>query len=108
MSGKKYLKHNKISLDRAYQVIKDPVLTEKTTLASQHSQFAFNVEKSATKYEIAKAVEMIFKVDVKNVTTLNRPGKTKRFKGRIGTRPSFKRAYVRLASGQTIDVGAGL
>ena len=108
MSGRKYLKHNSISLERAYEVIKAPIVTEKTTLASQFSQFSFEVDKSSTKYEIAKAVEAIFKVTVENVTTLNRPGKVKRFKGRLGKRSDFKRAYVRLTSGQTIDVGAEL
>tara|TARA_A100000171_G_scaffold18580_1_gene17104 strand:+ start:1734 stop:2060 length:327 start_codon:yes stop_codon:yes gene_type:complete len=108
MSGRKYLRHNSISLERAYDVIKAPVITEKTTLGSQFSQFAFDVDKSSTKYEIAKAIEAIFKVRVESVTTLNRPGKVKRFRGRLGRRPDIKRAYVRLASGQTIDVGAGL
>lgn len=108
MSGRKYSKHKTISLERSYAVIKAPVVTEKSTFVSQFGQFAFEVDKSSTKYEIAKAVEALFKVTVEKVTVLNCPGKVKRFKGRLGKRPDSKRAYVRLASGQTIDVGAGL
>lgn len=108
MSGRRYLKHNTISAERAYSVIQAPVVTEKSTLVSQDSQFVFNVVPSATKYEIAKAVEMIFRVKVVGVNIQNRPGKVKRFRGRIGKRPDQKRAFVRLEKGQTIDMGAGL
>lgn len=107
MSGKKYLTHNQVSLERAYKVIKDPIVTEKTTLGSQNSQFSFIVDTSATKYEIARSVEMVFKVNVLNVTTMIRKGKSKRFKGRMGKRPDLKRACVKLKPGQTIDIGAG-
>jgi large subunit ribosomal protein L23 len=95
MSGRRYLKHNKVSAERAYSILLSPVVTEKSTLVSQHSQFVFNIDSSATKYEVAKAV-------------LNRPGKVKRFRGRLGKRADQKRAFVRLAQGQTIDMGAGL
>jgi large subunit ribosomal protein L23 len=108
MSGRRYLKHNKVSAERAYSILLSPVVTEKSTLVSQHSQFVFNIDSSATKYEVAKAVEMIFKVNVVNVNVLNRPGKVNRFRGRLGKRADQKRAFVRLAQGQTIDMGAGL
>lgn len=108
MSGQKYLKHNSISLERAYDVIKSPVITEKSTFLSQFSQFVFDVSIDSSKYEIAKAVEAIFKVNVKGVTTLNRQGKIKRFKGRLGKRTAIKRAYVQLLPGQSIDVGGQL
>ena len=108
MSGRRYLRHNKISAERAYSLIQAPVLTEKSTMISQDSQFVFNVVPSATKYEIAQAIEMLFKVSVVGVNIQNRHGKVKRFRGRLGKRPDQKRAYVRLEKGQTIDMGAGL
>ena len=63
-----------------YDVIVSPVITEKTTLASEHNQVVFKVAKNATKPEIKKAVESLFDVKVKAVNTLVRKGKQKRFK----------------------------
>ena len=57
----------------------------------------------ASKAEVKQAVEMMFEVKVEGVNLLNRPGKTRRFKNLPGRRNGFKKAYVRLASGQSID-----
>jgi large subunit ribosomal protein L23 len=62
----------------------------------------------ATKPEIKKAVESLFKVKVKGINTTITKGKVKRFKGQLGRRRDVKKAYVRLEDGNTIDVTTGL
>ncbi len=97
-----------MSLEKIYDVIKSPVITEKATMASEHNQVVFNVAKHATKPEIKKAVEALFEVKVKAVNTLNRKGKTKRFRGIKGKQSDVKKAIVTLEDGQSIDVTTGL
>jgi large subunit ribosomal protein L23 len=92
----------------AYDVILMPVITEKATLASEHNQVIFKVRREATKPQIKEAVEKLFGVKVKAVNTLNRKGKVKRFKGRLGTQQDIKKAIVTLEEGQSIDVTTGL
>ncbi len=92
----------------AYDVILAPVITEKATEASEHNKVVFRVAKKATKPEIKAAVELLFKVKVKAVNTLNRKGKTKRFRGRVGRQSDVKNAIVTLEEGHTIDVTTGL
>ncbi|HEX9837221.1 MAG TPA: 50S ribosomal protein L23 [Alphaproteobacteria bacterium] len=92
----------------AYGVILSPVVTEKSTMGSQHSQVTFRVPLTATKPEIKAAVEKLFKVEVKAVNTLRQKGKVKRFRGRPGKRPDTKKAIVSLAEGQSIDVTTGI
>jgi large subunit ribosomal protein L23 len=99
---------SQISMECAYDIIKTPLITEKSTLMTQNRQFAFEVCSKATKKEIKQAVEKIFKVKVDSVNTLNQKGKLKSFKGRIGRRSDRKKAYVCLAEGHTIDIGATL
>jgi large subunit ribosomal protein L23 len=99
---------NKIGFERAYDIIRAPIVTEKATLMSQDRQYAFYVAPDANKIEIRQAIEMIFNVKVEGVSTLNSKGKIKRFRGRLGQRPDFKKAYVKLLDGHTIDIGAGL
>lgn len=99
---------NKISLERAYDIIKAPIVTEKATQVSQYRQFVFKTADDANKIEIKEAIEKIFKVKVESVNTLNRPGKQKRFKGYLGKRSGFKKAIVTLAEGHSIDIGAGI
>ena len=91
-----------------YEIIRHPVVTEKTTMGSAHGQVTFRVPLSASKPKIKTAVETLFKVDVKNVNTLIQKGKTKRFKGIKAFRGDQKKAIVTLKEGQTIDVGTGL
>jgi large subunit ribosomal protein L23 len=91
-----------------YDVILSPVITEKATAQSEHNQVVFRVRNDATKPQIKAAVEKLFDVKVTGVNTLVRKGKTKRFKGTIGTQSDVKRAIVTLAEGQSIDVTTGL
>jgi large subunit ribosomal protein L23 len=91
-----------------YDIIKSPVITEKSTAASEHNKVIFNVARSATKSEIKAAVEALFKVKVTAVNTLIRKGKNKRFRGVLGKTGDQKRAIVTLAEGQSIDVTTGL
>ena len=92
-----------------YDLIKKPVITEKTTLAAETSNAAtFIVAMDATKPQIKEAVEAVFGVKVKAVNTVVAKGKAKRFRGRAGERSDKKKAYVMLEAGQSIDVASGL
>ncbi len=91
-----------------YDVIRSPVVTEKSTMASEANQVVFNVARSATKPMIKQAVETLFGVKVKAVNTLVRKGKVKRFRGIIGQQSDVKKAVVTLQEGQSIDVTTGL
>ena len=93
---------------RHYDVIVSPVITEKSTMASEANQVMFNVAGNATKPEIKGAVEALFNVKVKAVNTLVRKGKVKRFRGMIGKQNDVKKAIVTLVDGETIDVTTGL
>ena len=97
-----------MSLERHYDIIRSPVITEKSTLLSEHNQVMFNVAPKATKPEIKAAVEALFEVKVAAVNTLNRKGKVKRFRGRPGRQSDVKKAIVTLEDGQSIDVTTGL
>jgi large subunit ribosomal protein L23 len=88
----------------AYDVILSPVITEKATAVSEHNQVVFKVRRDATKPEIKAAIEALFKVKVLSVNTLTRKGKRKNFRGVRGRQQDVKKAIVRLAEGQTIDV----
>lgn len=104
----KYFNRAKPNSERLYEVLRAPIVTEKATMASEHNQVVFRVPLDATKFEIKAAVEDLFKVKVEAVNTLRVKGKTKRFRGRLGKRNDFKKAMVRLAEGQSIDVSTGL
>ena len=93
---------------RHYDVIVAPHITEKATLASEHNAVVFKVADSATKPQIKAAVEALFDVKVVSVNTLTQKGKTKRWKGRPYRRSDVKKAVVRLAEGQSIDVTSGI
>ena len=96
-------KKSKISLYKAYDIIKKPVTTEKSTNLQQFNQYSFIVSKNSNSLEIKKAIEMIFKVKVNKVNTSILRGKGKTFKGQYGFRKDTKRAIVTLAEGNTID-----
>ena len=88
-----------------YHVIKNPILTEKTTnLQELRNQFAFKVDPKANKSEVRKAIETLFDVKVKRVNICNMPGKMRRFLGRPGRAAPWKKAIVTLHEGQTIDL----
>ncbi|MEJ8574757.1 50S ribosomal protein L23 [Microbaculum marinum] len=91
-----------------YDVVVAPIITEKSTLASEQNQVVFKVAPNATKPEIKAAVEALFSVKVKAVNTLVKKGKTKRFRGIKGKQSDVKKAVVTLEEGQTIDVTTGL
>ena len=93
---------------RHYDVIVSPVITEKSTFASENNQVVFNVAPSATKTDIKAAIEALFGVKVTAVNTLVRKGKEKRFRGIKGRQSNVKKAVVTLAEGQSIDVTTGL
>lgn len=96
------------SRGRMHEILRAPVITEKTTLISEHNQVAFRVAADATKPEIKAAVEHLFNVKVKAVNTLVTKGKVKRFRGRVGRRSDVKKALVTLAEGHSIDVTTGI
>jgi large subunit ribosomal protein L23 len=91
-----------------YDVIRAPVVTEKSTFVSDHNQVIFDVAMDATKPEIKAAVEALFSVKVKAVNTHVRKGKVKRFRNRLGVRNDVKKAVVTLVEGQTIDISTGI
>lgn len=91
------------------QVLKRPVITEKsTTLNEANNTVAFVVSNDANKLTVKRAVEDIFKVKVENVRTINVAGKVKRAGGRLGKRSNWKKAYVVLKAGESIDVFEGV
>ena len=94
--------------ERMYEIIRSPLITEKSTLISEHNQVSFRVPLEASKPEIKAAVEGLFKVKVTAVNTLRQKGKVKRFRGRPGKRPDTKKAIVTLAEGNSIDVTTGV
>jgi large subunit ribosomal protein L23 len=102
------MKAAQISREAMYEIIRSPVITEKATNLSEKNQVVFRVSLDATKPQIKAAVEGLFGVTVEGVSTLVQKGKTKRFKGRPGQRSDVKKAYVRLAAGQSIDFTTGL
>ena len=92
-----------ISLERAYDIIKKPITTEKSTNLQQFNQYSFIVSKNSNSLEIKRAIEAIFKVKVSKVNTSILRGKGKTFKGQYGFRKDTKRAIVTLIEGNTID-----
>jgi len=93
---------------RLYDVIIAPVITEKSTMASERNQVIFKVASKATKPQIKEAVEKLFDVKVKAVNTLTRKGKFKAFRGRPGVQSDVKKAVITLEEGHRIDVNTGL
>jgi large subunit ribosomal protein L23 len=89
----------------SYDIIKSLLRTEKATILFEPTlKYLFLVDKSASKYEIKKAVEEIYKVKVRAVNTLIGPGKAKRVRYQLGWTPDYKKAIVTLAEGQKIEV----
>lgn len=91
-----------------YDVIRKPLITEKSTMASENNAVVFEVAIEANKPQIKEAVEAVFGVKVKAVNTTITKGKTKRFRSIKGRRADVKKAYVTLEEGNTIDVSTGL
>ena len=93
---------------RHYDVVVAPHITEKSTMLSEHNAVVFRVAQGASKPEIKAAIEALFGVNVTNVNTIVTKGKSKRWKGKAYQRSDMKKAIVRLAEGQTIDVTSGI
>ena len=97
-----------MSKERLLKILLAPLISEKSVNAADTgNQFAFKVASDATKPEIKAAVEMLFEVNVEKIQVLNVKGKRKRFGQRMGKRPDWKKAYVRLAAGQDINFAEG-
>ena len=97
----------RININKAYQVILNPLVTEKATQLSEFNKIVFAVPLTANKIDIKSSVENIFSVKVLTVNTILLKGKTKRFKGILGKRIDTKKAIVTLAPGNTIDLSVG-
>ncbi|HAD82087.1 MAG: 50S ribosomal protein L23 [Candidatus Edwardsbacteria bacterium RIFOXYD12_FULL_50_11] len=92
-----------------YRIIIRPLITEKiTNLREEFNRYGFEVSRDANKHQIKQAVETLFKVKVKEVTTMNVMGKTKRLGRNQGKRPDWKKAIVTLAKDQKIEMIEGI
>ena len=96
------------SKERMYELVRKPVITEKSTLLSEYNQVTFTVPIDANKFELKAAIENLFTVKVIAINTLRQDGKSKRFKGKLGKRASYKKAIVTLSEGDSIDVSTGI
>ena len=85
-------------------IVLRPVVSEKSYAGLEQNRYTFIVSPQANKTEIKEAIQAIWNVRVLRVSTLNRQGKTKRFRWTEGTRPSEKRAVVTLAPGDSIEI----
>ncbi|MFN7386664.1 MAG: 50S ribosomal protein L23 [Lysobacteraceae bacterium] len=89
-----------------FSVLRAPKVSEKTARLAESNQYVFEVAKTATKADVKAAIEHLFNVKVLAVNVANIKGKSKAFRQRAGRRSDKRKAYVRLAEGQTLDVTA--
>jgi large subunit ribosomal protein L23 len=101
-------KEMKLTREQMYEIVRSPVITEKSTMASEHNQVTFRVPLTADKRSVKAAIEGLFKVKVEAVNTIRVKGKLKRFRGELGRRSDYKKAIVTLAEGSKIDVTTGI
>ena len=92
--------------EKILAVLRAPLVSEKTARIQEMNQYVFEVASTATKADVKSAVESLFNVTVEAVNVMNVKGKNKTFRNRAGRRGDWRKAYVRLAEGQTIDVMA--
>ena len=92
----------------SFEVLRRPLVTEKSTAFQDEGRYVFEVSPNATKHQVKRAVEQAFDVRVMKVNTMNMKGKKKSFGPRIVARPSWKKAIVKLAPGQTITIFEGV
>ncbi len=90
--------------EKMYHVVYGPHVTEKAVSGSEKNIHAFKVATTAGKHDIKNAVEALFEVKVSDVRTVNVKGKAKSFGKRLGKRKDWKKAYVRLAEGHTLNI----
>ena len=94
-----------MSQEKLMNVLLGPHVSEKSArIAETANQFVFRVRRDATSNDVKQAVELMFEVKVADVNVVNVGGKQKRFGQRVGRRQDYKKAYVRLAPGQSIDL----
>ena len=86
-----------------YQVVSQPIFTEKGMMARENGSYLFKVNLDATKIQIRNAIEKLFKVKVVKVNTVPCAGKKRMGRGGVGHTSSYKKAYVKLAEGQKIE-----
>jgi large subunit ribosomal protein L23 len=91
-----------------YDLIKKPIVTEKSTNLGEQDKYVFEVIPAANKRSVKKAIEEIFEVKVKAVNMLNQKGKVKKFKGVVGRRSDVKKAIVTLEKEYNIDLAGGI
>ncbi len=91
---------------RVLSVLRAPRISEKSAKLAEHNQYVFEVASDATKSDVKSAVEALFDVSVLSVNMVNIKGKQKLFRFRPGRKANVRKAYVRLAEGQSIDVTA--
>lgn len=92
-------------MDTKYlEIIKAPVITEKSMIAAQNGEYIFKVDTKAKKPEIKNAIEKIFNVKVVSISTINVKPKTRRFGRYYGLSNKYKKAIVKLQDGQTIEL----
>ncbi|AHC73383.1 Ribosomal protein L23 [Candidatus Endolissoclinum faulkneri L5] len=101
-------KFSNVSSERAYELLRRPIVTEKSTAGSNFGQVTFEVPVKSAKPEIKQAVEDLFNVKVSSINTLLIKGKIKRYRGRLGRRSNYKKAIIILAKGQKIDLMVGI
>jgi len=92
--------------ERLFSVLRAPHISEKSARLQEHNQYVFEVAQDADKQQVKAAVEALFNVKVESVNLVNVKGKVKSFRFRPGHRKSWRKAYVRLHEGQSIDVTA--
>tara|TARA_E500000331_G_C17025991_1_gene613015 strand:- start:244 stop:534 length:291 start_codon:yes stop_codon:yes gene_type:complete len=95
-------------MNNIYDIIKLPVVTEKSTKISENNQFVFKVAINTSKGQIKNSIEKVFKVKVKAINTIKVKGKKKVFKGTPGKRSDFKKAIITLVKGETLDYSGGV
>ena len=93
--------------ERLMNIVRGPHLSEKAHIAAEKNQVVLKVRKDASKNDIRKAVELLFDVKVDSVTVVNVKGKIKRFGQTYGRRSDWKKAYITLAEGSSIDAVMG-
>jgi large subunit ribosomal protein L23 len=95
-----------IKNERLFTILRAPHISEKSARLQEHDQYVFEVAQDADKQQVKAAVEAMFNVKVLSVNLMNVKGKVKSFRQRAGSRNGWRKAYVRLHAGQTIDVTA--
>jgi large subunit ribosomal protein L23 len=91
-----------------YEILKRPIVTEKTTLQGEQGRYTFEVDTRANKHQVKEAVEKIFNVEVLSVNIINMPGKRHRYGRQISKAHPWKKATVKLAKGQSIGFFEGV